>query len=68
MALFNEEGIQIRGIENKQAAQLALARVKLGRGRTREALSPEIWIVAKVCSEYIQYCERTLARNGMSRG
>jgi len=60
VALFDEDGIRIRGIDNKKAAQLALARVKLGQGWEPQAppTSPEEWIVAKVCSEYLQYCER----------
>lgn len=66
--LFDDEGRRIRGVENKQAAQLALARVKLGQGWKPDEPPPDEWIVAKVCSEYIQYCERALARASMSRG
>jgi integrase len=68
--LFDEDGNRIRGAENKKAAQLALARVKLGRGWLPEAppASPDDWIVAKVCSEYLQYCERGLANGTLSKG
>jgi integrase len=68
VALFDEKGQRIRGGDNRKEAQLALARAKLGQGWTPDAPPPEEWIVAKVCSEYIQYCERTLARGNMSRG
>jgi hypothetical protein len=65
-ALFDEDGSRIRGIENRKAAQLALAWVKLGQGWEPQAppTSPDEWIVAKVCSEYLQYCERGVA-NGI---
>jgi integrase len=68
--LFDEDGNRIRGVDNKKAAQLALARVKLGRGWRPEAppASPDEWIVAKVCSEYLQYCERGVANGSVSRG
>jgi hypothetical protein len=68
--LFDEDGNRIRGLDNKKAAQLALARVKLGRGWSPEAppASPDEWIVAKVCSEYLQYCERGVANGTVSKG
>src|SRR5436305_8523225 len=68
--LFDEDGNRIKGEENKKAAQLALARVKLGRGWQPEAppTSPDEWIVAKVCSEYLQYCERGVANGTLSKG
>jgi integrase len=68
--LFDEDGNRIHGLESKQAAQLALARVKLGQGWQPEAppTSPDEWIVAKVASEYLQYCERGVAGGGISKG
>lgn len=68
--LFDEDGNRIRGADNKKAAQLALARVKLGQGWLPEAppASPDEWIVAKVCSEYLQYCERGVANGTLSKG
>jgi len=66
--LFDEDGNRIRGIDNKKAAHLALARVKLGQGWLPEAppASPDDWIVAKVCSKYLQYCERGAANGTLS--
>jgi len=68
--LFDEDGNRIRGSENKKTAQLAMARVKLGHGWRPEAppASPDEWIVAKVCSEYLQYCERGFANGTLSKG
>jgi hypothetical protein len=68
--LFNEDGNRIRGVENRKAAQLAMARVKLGQGWQPELppASPDEWVVAKVCSEYLQYCERGVANGSVSKG
>jgi hypothetical protein len=68
VALFDEKGERIRGKENKEAAEIALAREKL----TWEQDSPGVvgggeWIVARVCSEYLQYCERGLANGSTSK-
>ncbi len=70
VALFDEDGQRIRGKENKEAAEMALAREKLswegevsgtpgGNGQ---------WLVARVCSEYLQYCERGVASGSISKG
>jgi len=70
LPLFDEEGNRIRGKDNKQAAQLALARLKLA-GDGLPAATPaatEEWLVARVCSEYLQYCERGLANAALSKG
>ncbi|MDP7017499.1 MAG: hypothetical protein QGG36_16965, partial [Pirellulaceae bacterium] len=54
MPLFDEQGERVRGKENKEAARLALARVKLV-----DELSPQPttssgeWTVAKVCEIYL---------------
>jgi hypothetical protein len=69
MPLFDEKGQRIRGKENQAAAETALAKVKVATdsdstgttGRPR-------WLVAKVCSEYLQYCERGVANNTLSKG
>jgi len=68
--LFDEDGNRIRGVDNKKAASLALARIKLGQGWRPEAppASPEDWLVAKTCSEYLQYCERGVANGSVSKG
>jgi hypothetical protein len=68
VALFDEKGERIRGKENKEAAEIALAREKL----TWEQDSPSVvsggeWFVARVCSEYLQYCERGLANGSISK-
>ena len=68
--LFDEDGQRIRGKANKEAAELALAKEKLSweeespgsRGGNGE------WLMARVCSEYIQYCERGVASGTISKG
>jgi len=58
--LFDKDGERIRGKENKEVAELALAREKLtwedGDQKTPGSDGP--WLVVRVCSECIQYCER----------
>lgn len=67
--LFDEQGERIRGAKNREAANIALARVKL-----RLDLEPDVqldvgsWLVARVCSEYLQYCHQRVASNQMSQG
>jgi integrase len=69
IALFDEQGERIRGKENKVAAEVALARDKLSwtdeSGEQAGSRGP--WLVARVCSEYIQYCERGMANGTISR-
>ena len=69
MGLFDEQGQRIRGKENQDAAELALAREKLSWGGEANGSSRGggEWIVARVCSEYLQYCERGLANDSISR-
>ncbi len=67
--LFDEQGERIRGKENRQAAEIALAREKLTW--EREPAGGDAggqWIVARVCSEYLEYCERGLAKGTISLG
>jgi integrase len=70
-ALRDGQGRTIRGKENKQQAQLALARIRLKQGLSLNpaeagaSAGPEIWTVARVASEYIQYCDRAVAGNRM---
>ena len=68
--LLDEDGKRIRGRENRKAAELALARVKLaGKWRpTAEPAAEGQWLVAKVCSEYLQYCERGVVNGSISEG
>jgi hypothetical protein len=58
--LFDEEGARVRGKDNKDKARLALARVRLAeQGELPAGLAAGgEWLVARVCSEYIQYCDR----------
>jgi integrase len=71
MPLFDEDGVRIRGKENKEKARLALARVRVAGQWQPEAEQPasaQGWVVAKVCSEYLQYCERGVANGTLSEG
>jgi hypothetical protein len=68
--LVDEAGRRVRGEENRKAAELALARLKLA-GQWRPTAEPGgkgEWVVAQVCSEYIQSCERRVARGAVSQG
>ena len=67
--LLDEEGRPIRGKENRQAAELALARIKAA-GDWRPAAEPcgrASWLVAKVCSEYIEHCGQRAAAGAISQ-
>lgn len=69
--LFDEDGKRISGIENKKAAQLAMARVRLAgewQPATGGPAATEEWLVARVCSEYLQYCDRGFANGTLSAG
>ena len=70
MPLVDEDGKRIRGKDNRQAAELALARVKVaGQWRpTAEPAAEDEWLVARVCSEYIEYCQRGVASGTISEG
>ncbi len=66
--LCDEDGKRIRGVENRQAAELALARVKVA-GDWRPDAEPTLddeWLVARVSSEYIERCRRGVATNSTS--
>jgi integrase len=67
MPLFDEQGLRIRGRDQKEAAELALARVKVAGDGNVALLGNSEWLVAKVCSEYLQYCERGVASGKISR-
>jgi integrase len=69
IALFDDDGQRIRGPESRQVAEKALAKARLADARHRDgqAVPDEDWLVASVCSEYIQYCERGLAAGSISR-
>jgi integrase len=66
--LLDEDNRPIRGKDNLHVAELALARVKAsGNWRpTVEAESKDPWLVAKVCSRYIEHCEQRAANGALS--
>ncbi|HTN77276.1 MAG TPA: tyrosine-type recombinase/integrase [Pirellulaceae bacterium] len=69
MSLFDDEGERIKGAGNHAAAERALAKVKVTLADDGpEALTRDEWIVARVCSEYLQYCERSLHKGTVSAG
>ena len=71
VALFDGDGRRIRGMAGKQAARLAMARVRLQRGSAvedeskPESTSSHGWTVARVCSEYVSHGERAVAAGRM---
>jgi integrase len=67
--LFDETGQRIRGRENREVAETALARVKVANESGAEGLvDRKRGLVAKCCSEYLQYCERGVASGTISKG
>jgi integrase len=70
VALFDEAGERIRGRDSQAAAEAALNRIRLaGLAESAETLLPaDQWLVANVCSEYIQYCQRGVANGAISKG
>jgi integrase len=69
MPLFDENGQRIRGKENQEVAETALAKVKVANDSdSAGTIGRERWLVAKICSEYLQYCERGVANNTISKG
>ena len=69
VALFDEQGERIRGKENREAADIALAREKLTwESESGGGIPGGEWIVARVCSEYLQYCEQGLVKGTISLG
>jgi integrase len=64
VALFDASGDRIRGLDNRDTAEQALARVRVaGMPQTTGAAADADWIVVRVCSEYLEYCQRS-AKNG----
>jgi len=69
MPLFDEHGHRIRGKESQQTAEMALAQVKVANQQQPDtAIAPEGWLVARVCSGYLQYCEKGVASGTISKG
>lgn len=66
VSLFSDDGERIRGPENRELAEEALARIRLS-GDAEVPPVDERWLVARVCSEYLQYCARRVKAGSMSR-
>jgi len=69
VALFDDSGERIRGKENKQAAEIALAKEKI-TWTTEEsglAIGGGQQLVARICSDYLQYCEQGLQKGTISK-
>jgi integrase len=66
VSLVDEKGERIRGKDNKQAAEIALAKEKVTWDTTNEDLGGGEWLVARVCSNYLQYCERGVKTGSIS--
>jgi integrase len=67
MPLFDKQGERIRGKDRREEADTALAREKLTWQTEHDgAVGGGEWLVARVCSEYLQYCERSVAKGDMS--
>lgn len=68
ISLFDDQGNRIRGSDNRDVAEHALARIKLsGEMNGSVAVVEPGWNLARVCSEYLQYCDRSVASGSMSR-
>lgn len=65
--LTDEDGLPIRGREQRRLAELALARVKSsGNWRpTVEEKNETPWLVAAVCSRFIEHCGRRAEIGGV---
>ena len=68
MGLFDDDGERTRGKENKEAAEVALAKEKLTWANTHDAftIGNSQCLVARVCSDYVQYCEKGLLKGQIS--
>jgi integrase len=67
MPLFTPDGARIRGSGSQEEAEQALAQIRVSGEASEGGTSTEEWIVARVCSEYLQYCERNFASGSMSK-
>ena len=69
IVLLDEQGRPIRGRDNKQAARLALARLRLREGLDApleaEPMPAKAISVAEVCSRYILHCEQAAGAGRM---
>ncbi len=63
--LFDEQGQRIRGQENARLAEHAFARAKIANHVAQNGQPPAgEWLVAQVCSEYLQSCNVAWQRVG----
>ena len=65
--LFDSDGQRIRGKENRALAEIALAREKLSW--SQDSVGTSVggeWKVARICSEYVMYCEQGVAKGMIS--
>jgi len=68
MSLFDENGERIRGREQQHIAEQALARLQVSGDLNGPAPVTEAdWIVARVCSDYLEHCKRSVASGAMSK-
>lgn len=67
--LLDEADRPIRGPQSRPAAELALARIKAAGDWLPEAdaVPREEWLVARVCSEYIEDCQQRAARGSLTQ-
>lgn len=67
--LLDEDGRPVRGKESRHIAELAFARVKAaGNWRpTVEDVGDTSWLVANVCSRFIEYCRQRAERGTVSQ-
>jgi len=69
MPLFDDDGERIRGGDQGPVAEQALARLQLSGELTgADRIGEQDWVVARVCSEYLQHCARSVASGAMSKG
>jgi hypothetical protein len=68
--LFDDQGHRIRGKEGREAAEMALAKLRLfWEGESGDVpRSGGEWLVARVCSDYLEYCKRGVASGSLSKG
>jgi hypothetical protein len=59
VALFDEEGDRIRGIENKKVAQIAYAKLQIAGVHELSSPHQESWTVARVCDVYLTDLHKT---------
>ncbi|WP_339750236.1 hypothetical protein [uncultured Rubinisphaera sp.] len=69
IALIDDKGERIRGNgpDSKRIAEIALAREKLTWSEDSDSVPQGPWKVARVCSDYIQYCKRGLDNGTISK-